>query len=424
MKNNNRVSVLSGVLLSMMASSSVIAAETTEEQFDPEEFFKKGMQEREEGAPYNAIESFQSILSNKPSLHRARLELAVAYMQTLQYQEAEEQAQTVLNDPNTPPSVRVSILAFLAQLRQDAEQMSPKHEHKFNLSAGVLYDDNVNIGPGSSIINIDGNILDITTRPTSDEAFVVSGSYDHSYRTGKPVRLGQNTGMLYWQSGASYYNRRYSTEDQFDLQVLSLRTGPALITNSKWRANVALQLDHIRLDDEELANYLGIQPSFTWAFDASTELTIDAEYTDRNFDQASDQGRDSDYYSVGASLGKGFKNNTVGVQGGFEWFDNDARDDQYTYDGWEIFAGVNWQVKPTTSLFSRISYSESDYKGEVPVVNEIRDDEEIQLILGGKHTFANELELSAFWLRTEADSNVALYDYDRTQFSVNLGKKF
>lgn len=162
MKNNNRVSVLSGVLLSMMASS-VIAAETTEEQFDPEEFFKKGMQEREEGAPYNAIESFQSILSNQPALHRARLELAVAYMQTLQYQEAEEQAQTVLNDPNTPPSVRVSILAFLAQLRQDAEQMSPKHEHKFNVTAGVLYDDNVNIGPGSSVINIDGNILDITT---------------------------------------------------------------------------------------------------------------------------------------------------------------------------------------------------------------------------------------------------------------------
>lgn len=413
---------MSGVLLSMMASS-VIAAETTEEQFDPEEFFKKGMAEREEGAPYNAIESFQTILSNKPALHRARLELAVAYMQTLQYQEAEQQAQTVLNDPNTPPSVRVSILAFLAQLRQDAEQMSPEHEHKFDLNAGVLYDDNVNIGPGSSVINIDGNIFDITTRPVNDTAFVLSASYDHSYRTGKPVRLGQNTGMLFWQSGASYYNRRYETYDEFDLQVASLRTGPAIITNSKWRANVALQLDHIRLDDEELATYIGLQPSFTWAFDASTELTIDGEYTDRNFDQESDQGRDSDYYSVGVSLGKGFKNNTVGVQGGFEWFDNDAKDDQFAYDGWEIFAGVNWQVKPTTSLFSRISLSESDYKGPVPLL-EIRDDEEIQLILGGKHIFANELELSAFWLRTEADSNVALYDYDRTQFSVNLGKKF
>ncbi|MAY42127.1 MAG: hypothetical protein CMI05_07465, partial [Oceanospirillaceae bacterium] len=148
MKNFSRGSILSGVVLSVMASS-VIAADTTEEQFDPEAFFKQGMKEREEGAPYKSIESFQTILSNKPALHRARLELAVAYMQTLQYQEAEQQAQAVLDDPQTPPSVRVSILAFLAQLKKDAEQLIPQHDHKFNLSAGILFDSNVNVGPSS-----------------------------------------------------------------------------------------------------------------------------------------------------------------------------------------------------------------------------------------------------------------------------------
>ena len=424
MKNFNRVSVLSGVVLSIM--SSVIAAETNEEQFDPEKFFKQGMQEREEGAPYNAIESFQTILSNKPLLHRARLELAVAYMQTLQYQEAEAQAQTVLDDPKTPASVRVSILAFLAQLKKDAEQLTPKHEHKFNVSVGVMHDSNVNAGPSSSVVNtIGGGTGRITGgEPVSDNALVLSGNYDHSYRTGKKFRLGQNTGMLFWQSGASLYHRDYETEDDFNLDVLSLRTGPAVITNSKWRANVALQVDHIRLGGSDLANYVGLQPSFTWAFDASTELTIDAEITDRDFQQSADNDRDSDFYSVGLALGKGYKNNTIGAQAGFEWFENDAQIAEYTSSGWEAFVGAHWQVKPTTSIFSRFSYRESDYKGVVPAFNIARDDEEMQLLLGGKHVLANEIELSAFWLRTVNDSNVSIYENARNQLSFNIGRKF
>jgi hypothetical protein len=75
-------------------------------------------------------------------------------------------------------------------------------------------------------------------------------------------------------------------------------------------------------------------------------------------------------------------------------------------------------------LFSRLSYNESDFKGVVTGVGKVRDDEQIQLIIGGKHTFANELELSAVWMRSEADSNVELYQYDRNQLSINLAKKF
>jgi tetratricopeptide (TPR) repeat protein len=410
MKSYRTGSILSGVALSLMASS-IMAAETIEEQFDPEAFFKQGMKEREEGAPYKSIESFQTILSNQPTLHRARLELAVAYMQTLQYQEAEQQAQEVLDDPQTPPSVRVSILAFLAQLKKDAEQLIPQHDHKFNLSAGILFDSNVNVGPSSDVINVDGDILEITDgQPVSDSALVLSGGYDHSYRTGKTLRFGQSTGMLFWQSGATLYNRGYDDEGEFDLTVVSLRTGPALVTNSKFRGNIALQADHIRLGDEELANYIGVQPSMTWAFDASTELTVDAEFTDRDFEQATDQGRDAKYYSVGAALGKGFKNNTVGVQGGIEAFSTHADDNEFSNDGWSVFAGANWQIKPEASLFARLSYNGTEYDGRVDVIDKRRDEEEIQLIVGGKHVVANEFELSMFWMRTEAESNIELYE--------------
>lgn len=162
----------------------------------------------------------------------------------------------------------------------------------------------------------------------------------------------------------------------------------------------------------------------TWAFDASTELTVDAEFTDRDFEQATDQGRDAKYYSVGAALGKGFKNNTVGVQGGIEAFSTHADDNEFSNDGWSVFAGANWQIKPEASLFARLSYNETEYDGRVDVIDKRRDEEEIQLIVGGKHVVANEFELSMFWMRTEAESNIELYEYDRNQLSFNVSRKF
>ncbi|WP_197462891.1 hypothetical protein, partial [Neptuniibacter pectenicola] len=75
-------------------------------------------------------------------------------------------------------SVRVSILAFLAQLKRDEEQLNPQHDHKFNLSAGVLFDSNVNVGPSGSVVNVNGTPFTITGgSPVSDNALVVSGSY-------------------------------------------------------------------------------------------------------------------------------------------------------------------------------------------------------------------------------------------------------
>ena len=113
-------------LLSIVYIASAIAASVTTapvlqchaeeagDRIDVEALFQQAMKNRDAGRYRSAITTFHDILSSDPMLHRARLELAVAYYKDLQYQEAIEEARKVLEDPATPTNVRVAISAFLA----------------------------------------------------------------------------------------------------------------------------------------------------------------------------------------------------------------------------------------------------------------------------------------------------------------------
>ena len=102
-----KLSKLSAVLISVnllvVTGSQAMAA-------DAEAEFKKAMAARDNGNVAESIAIFEAILSQEPSLHRARLELAVAYYRVTQYEEARRQAQKVLDNPDTPISVRLGIV--------------------------------------------------------------------------------------------------------------------------------------------------------------------------------------------------------------------------------------------------------------------------------------------------------------------------
>jgi len=121
--------------------------------FDPavEEKFKEAMKYRESGDMDASIEILQTVLANQPMIHRARLELAVAYYQSMRYEEAVTNAEKVLEDPETPPNVRATILAFLAQVTQEQATPISRHHWKFPVEIGYVYDTNVNVGPNDSI---------------------------------------------------------------------------------------------------------------------------------------------------------------------------------------------------------------------------------------------------------------------------------
>ena len=106
-----------------------LAAGLAEAADDLQAEFDKAMRAIEAGELRTARQTLQELLAGNPSLHRARLELARVYYMSQDYEQARREAQRVLDDPNTPPSVRTTVIAFLAQIDADEKRFEIGRAH-------------------------------------------------------------------------------------------------------------------------------------------------------------------------------------------------------------------------------------------------------------------------------------------------------
>ena len=395
---------------------------------ETEILFQEGMEALEADRLRSAMKSFQSILSLQPGLHRARLELALAYYRALDYAEARAAAQEVLDDPQTPPEVRVTVLAFLAQVNKDAEEFAVRHEFKPSISLGMMYDSNVNVGPTTDIIEeLPGAALVPGSVEQSDSAVVLNAGIAHRFQPGKTYPAGEHTAGFLWQSQANLYNRAYRSEDDFDLTVLTASTGPAWVVLRHWRTSMMLNVDRIWLGGDELAWFTSLNPAVTWQFN-NGELTWDATVTGRRYDETVDAGREGTYKATGVSLGHYFNQRRVAGQLGARLIDFSAEDDQYGHDGYELLAGVIVETWPGGSVYGRANYRDVQYDGDAAGFTVAREEQERRIAAGFQHDFrAGRLDgwvLSGGILYTDNDSNISIYDYDRRQVMLNLGRTF
>lgn len=394
---------------------------------ESEVLFEQGMEALEDDRLQSAMRAFQSILSQQPGLHRARLELALAYYKALQYEEARRHAQQVLDDPQTPPEVRVTVLAFLAQVDRDQQAFLVKHTFKPSIGLGLMYDSNVNVGPGTDIVEeIPGATLSASSLERSDNAVVLTAGLSHRYQPGRTFVFGERTAGFLWQTQANLYHRAYNDEDDFDLTVLTASTGPAWVVLRHWRANLALTVDRIWLGNEELAWFASLNPAVTWQFD-NGELTWDATFTDRRYDDSADSGREGTYRATGLSLGRYFLQRKVAAQVGARLLDFNADADRYGHDGFELLAGVIVKAWPGGTVFARANHRDVQYDGN-ETVNVARDERERRLSAGFQHDFrAGNLDkwtLGGGIQYTENDSNISYFNYDRRQVMLTLGRTF
>jgi len=297
----------------LAGSGAVIAAE------DPgvEAQFEEGMDALEDQRLKSAIRAFSNILDVEPELHRAKLELALAYYRSLRYEDAQKLAQEVLDDPATPPEVRVTILAFLAQVQADAEKYGRKSDYASFIAAGIMHDSNVNVGPTNAGIRVGDVETSLAPGSTSqsDNAYVLNAGVDHLYQSGKRVELGERTGTLLWQSGGGLYWRRYHEQNDYDLLVASLNTGPALLMLRQWRASLQFKSDYLTIGGNALGWFNSINPSITWQY-PNAELNWDFNYTRRFYHRDVDDGREGDYVDTGVTFGRYFRNRDIAATAG------------------------------------------------------------------------------------------------------------
>ncbi|MGH6649160.1 tetratricopeptide repeat protein [Aquabacterium sp.] len=393
-----------------------------------EEQYREGLYLRETGRPYSAIETLETILAGNPTLNRARLEVAVAYYRTLNFAKARAQAQAVLDDPNTPDAVRLSVLSFIKQIELDeAAAFGRPHKLDYNLSVGAVYDSNVNAGPDNAVLP-GGLLLAPGSTARADGGYALQAGVTHSWLSPTPVRSGESTGRFGWNSQLGVYYKGYGRLSEYNLGVLTAATGPALIMGKNWRGNLNFQADRLTLGDRKLALYTSFSPSATWRLNSGDEFTADAQLAYRNFAQPGDQGRDSHYSSGGFSYGGLFNRNRLTLQAGARMFDEEAMEDRYSNNGYEVFFGGRQNVWDGGDLFGRAAWRHSGYIGVEPFYGVARREDEYRLEFGASQQFKtgwlDKWQGSATVTIIQNQANLALYEYNRNLVQITLGRSY
>lgn len=416
---------LLGILLAAALAGPLPAA--ADEATDPQQRFAEALQAIEADRLRAARALLRGLLDDYPSLLRARLELARVHYLSADYEEARREAEQVLADPELPPQVQVTVLAFLAQIEADRQRRRQPGQWGGSLYAGLMYDTNVNFGPSRDIIDI-GGVGFRPDRRAEDLALVISPTLSHIHDPQRRFAAGEYTGAFSWQSQAGAYYRAYADLDEFNLGVLTLRTGPVWNVPRRWQAAVALQGDQVWLGDRRLAWFTTLNPSLNWTVDPRTGISLDAMLTRRHYQESDDRGRRGWYQAVTLAADRSVGDGRLALQAGlgYAWFNASER--RFAYRSPELFAGAAYRAWGDGTVYARAGWRGYDFRGEEPLFLRSRDEDEIRLVLGFEHRWsAGPLQgwaLQGSWLWTDNASNVALYDYRRSQLSLGLARQF
>lgn len=389
--------------------------------FDPQLEFEKALKLREQGQHTAAIKIFHSILANYPQLHRARLELAVAYYRLLQYENAKRAATQVLNQPATPIEVKNNIRAFLAKI----DGFRPRHYFSATATAGMMYDSNVTGGPDDSVLA--GLPLSSVSSSQSDQAIITQLGFSHRYHKPNIYRINQQSVSLLWLSRLEFYQADFRDFDSQDLLVTSLSSGPALISTKRWRSALNVQVDRSRLDYDDYANFIAINPSHTFIREKNnSELVFDLFMQVRDYKRAVDFGRDSDYLAFGFSYGRLLLNDKFSYQFGVRSFVEDAEFSYFSNDGVEWFAGFSYRQSARTNYLFRFSQKQSKFEGLEPGFAVKRDENMDRFVFAVEHALRKlpGWMVKVNWSYIDNRSNVPIFDYDRQQSAILINKTF
>ncbi|MGQ0600001.1 hypothetical protein [Aquabacterium sp.] len=410
-----------GLACGLLASGLSVAA-------DVDDQYRQGLYLRETGQPYSAIETLDAILAANPSLNRVRLELAVAYYRTLNYEKAQAHAQRVLDDPKTPEAVRLSVLSFLKQIELE-QRTAAAQANKLEpaVSVGLFYDSNVNAGPDTAVLG-NGLILSDGSLAKPDWGYVGQASLTHAWQSAAPVRMGEQTARYGWTSQFSAYQKTYKRHGEFDLGVLSLATGPTMVIDKLGHANLNMQLDYLTLGGEHLGTFYSLAPSVSVRVGRDGELTLDGQWAYRDFNRAIDEGRRSHEQAIGVSYGHLLLSGRLALQVGYKATHEDAVVDRFSNRGDEVFLGGRYRAWQGGDLFARSSWRVNDYKGVEPTFDVARHELDQRFELGASHQFQSgwldNWQFATTLTRVTNKANLSLYAYTRDTVFFNLGRSF
>jgi tetratricopeptide (TPR) repeat protein len=351
---------------------------------------------------------FERVLQLDPAHDRARLDLGRAYYALGRHDEAREAFSTVLTH-NPPDTVKANIQLFLDRIEQESRRFTVN----FRLSAGVLYDDNVNVGPASDLIRIrptsfGGVTIDTLsvapdTQPKESWGLFGEASVYGQYDAGAK-------GDWFLTGGADYYQTFLDQHTDREVLYGDVFAGMARLS-SKRLLNLPARVAHIEQGSDDLVDIYGIAPSYNVA--CGNEMLCSTALIGEYRDYARVDERDSFYTEARQQVTRLFSNRSKSITAALGGFYEDADSDVNSNVGLLAHLGGSISLPWKMRFDVRGGYRGSWYDEQEALAPDDREDTEWQAYSQLSKQFDENWSMALQYQYTTRESNFDLYDYDR-----------
>ncbi len=289
------------------------------------------------------------------------------------------------------------------------------------LCFGFIYDSNVNLGPGSNIMDLGDwrRVRVDNAKRISSTAAYFGADVDLSKRISAQGNTWLVADLHTYVRGN--FNNGLRTSQSRESQWLRGAVGLRRLTSGslldvRFRGEV--------FDYEFFQHVSALGPEFTFAkaLGASWRLTTRGEIARRDYSQSSQHN--GLYYHLGQYAAYVFPGGNE-ISAGVRYNGSAARLKAYRYDGWEGVLRGLVKLPYRTELSPFAVYGEDRYRGPATALeSENRLDKKWRLGVSLNHQLSESWSVELLYQYTTNDSNSGLYQYDQNMVSFGLAYSF
>jgi hypothetical protein len=385
---------------------------------DPKFDYLFGIAALDSGKADRATLALERVLAVEPNFAGARIDMARAYFSLGDFTRSRDEFQAVLAQ-NPPPAARAVIERYLQAIEE--RQAARRTVLTGFLEATLGHDSNVNNSTSQAEVAVPalGNLvftLDPTNVKRSDSYWSLAGGAEIAHELTPGVSLF---------AGADARYRNNFTEDRFDTDSLGGRVGVAF-PGARTLFRAMLQGERFYLDHDANRTTGGIAADVRYSLDPATFLSGFVANTAYRFQAQGLNVNDFDQALGGVGLIRLFHEGRSALAAtllaGKENELNGRADGDKDITGLRL--GGQLGLRESLDLIASVGVQRGGYSRENAAFQRTRKDEQLDATLGFVWRFSGAWSLRPQLLYVRNDSNIPIYEYQRTDASVTLRYDF
>ena len=357
--------------------------------------------------PYQAVMAYERLLEKYPGESSLHKEISQAFMSMGDRASAQRYLES-------------ATIGGVADPQAPTERRDRFHIHG-KLSAGLIYDSNVNQGPASNDVTLGMyrvQLLD-SAEKESGGAYL-GGSLDLGYRLG-------DTSSWWLVGNGNFYlrgneNNDLAKHDARYSEWFRLSAGLRLLTPDTLM-DVRLKAEVFDYEWYQSVYAVGPEALFVYAPSSWFQLIGRAGLDRRDYTR--DRDRNGEYGYAGPYARFFFGQAQHEIMVGARYLGGRAERSDYSYDGWETSASFRFKLPHGFEFLPSLGYTREHYCGPATAIESAnRKDKRFHIGAGLNYKIDEAWSLELSYRYTKNDSVSELYDYERHLVTTGITWSF